>query len=67
MERRRGVSGLTYMLPFVPDEGSVAEEILQGEVIHIGPGGGVVPGDLQTLDPVGYWGDHHLLWGVRFH
>lgn len=46
------------MLPCVPDERPVPQEVLQGEVVHVGPRGRTLPGDLQPpgVEPDGSGG-----------
>lgn len=54
------------MLPLLPDEWPVSEEVFQREVVDVRPSGGAVPGYLKPPNVEADRGRRHALRWVRF-
>lgn len=63
-----GLGGLaaTHMLPLLPDERPIPQEVFEGEVVDVGPGGGAVPRHLQPAGVQTDGGGGHALRRVWF-
>lgn len=56
----------THVLPLLPDERPIPQEVFEGEVVDVGPGGGAVPRHLQPAGVQTDRGGGHTLRRVRF-
>lgn len=56
----------THMLPLLPDERPIPQEVFEGEVVNVGPGGGAVPRHLQPAGVQTDGGGGHTLRRVWF-
>lgn len=63
-----GLVGLaaTHVLPLLPDERPIPQEVFEGEVVDVGPGGGAVPRHLQPAGVQTDRGGGHTLRRVWF-
>lgn len=56
----------THVLPLLPDERPIPQEVFEGEVVDVGPGGGAVPRHLQPAGVQTDRGGGHTLRRVWF-